>query len=59
MSISTAQVFLDTNRTIAPISPLLFGGFAEHMGRCVYEEAQNSKIEPKSEKDKQDDPARI
>jgi len=37
MSISTAQVFLDTNRTIAPISPLLFGGFAEHMGRCVYE----------------------
>lgn len=32
-----AQVLLDTNRTIAPISPLLFGGFAEHMGRCVYE----------------------
>src|SRR5512134_354641 len=32
-----AQVFLDTNRTIAPISPLLFGGFVEHMGRCVYE----------------------
>ena len=32
-----AQVFVDTNRTIAPISPLLFGGFAEHMGRCVYE----------------------
>jgi alpha-N-arabinofuranosidase len=37
MSTSTAQVFLDANRTIAPISPLLFGGFAEHMGRCVYE----------------------
>ncbi len=37
MSPSKAQVFLDTNRTIAPISPLLFGGFAEHMGRCVYE----------------------
>ena len=37
MSTSNAQVFLDTNRTIAPISPLLFGGFAEHMGRCVYE----------------------
>ena len=31
-----AQVFVDTNRTIAPISPLLFGGFAEHMGRCIY-----------------------
>jgi alpha-N-arabinofuranosidase len=37
MAISTAQVLLDTNRTIAPISPLLFGGFAEHMGRCIYE----------------------
>jgi alpha-N-arabinofuranosidase len=34
---TTAKVFLDTNRTIAPISPLLFGGFVEHMGRCVYE----------------------
>ncbi|MFN2284664.1 MAG: alpha-N-arabinofuranosidase, partial [Anaerolineae bacterium] len=32
-----AQIFLDTHRTIAPISPLLFGGFAEHMGRCIYE----------------------
>lgn len=37
MSILKAQVFLDSNRTIAPISPLLFGGFAEHMGRCIYE----------------------
>jgi alpha-N-arabinofuranosidase len=32
----SARVLLDTERTIAPISPLLFGGFAEHMGRCVY-----------------------
>jgi alpha-N-arabinofuranosidase len=32
-----AQVLLDGNRVIADISPLLFGGFAEHMGRCVYE----------------------
>src|SRR5688500_4943114 len=37
MSTVKAQVFLDTNRIIAPISPLLFGGFAEHMGRCIYE----------------------
>ena len=37
MSTSKAQIFIDTNRTIAPISPLLFGGFAEHMGRCIYE----------------------
>jgi alpha-N-arabinofuranosidase len=31
-----ARVTLDTERTIGTISPLLFGGFAEHMGRCVY-----------------------
>jgi alpha-N-arabinofuranosidase len=37
MSTYKAQVLLDRNRTIAPISPLLFGGFAEHMGRCIYE----------------------
>lgn len=37
MTTSNAKVFLDTNRTIAPISPWLFGGFAEHMGRCIYE----------------------
>jgi len=34
---SRAQVFVDTNRTISPISPLLFSGFIEHMGRAVYE----------------------
>jgi alpha-N-arabinofuranosidase len=34
---TTARIVLDTERTIAPISPLLFGGFVEHMGRCVYE----------------------
>ncbi|MBI9050149.1 MAG: hypothetical protein JEZ00_12060 [Anaerolineaceae bacterium] len=32
-----AQIFIDKNRKISSISPLLFGGFAEHMGRCVYE----------------------
>ncbi len=37
MSSLKAQIVLDVHRTIAPISPLLFGGFAEHMGRCVYE----------------------
>jgi alpha-N-arabinofuranosidase len=34
---SPAVIDLDTNRTISPISPLLFSGFAEHMGRCIYE----------------------
>src|SRR5688500_14055488 len=32
----TARVLLDNERTIGTISPRLFGGFAEHMGRCVY-----------------------
>lgn len=32
-----AQIYIDTNRVISAISPLLFSGFAEHMGRCVYE----------------------
>lgn len=37
MSNPSAQIYLDKNRTISEISPLLFGGFVEHMGRCVYE----------------------
>jgi alpha-L-arabinofuranosidase len=35
-SAKTARVTLDNERTVAPISRHLFGGFAEHMGRCVY-----------------------
>jgi alpha-N-arabinofuranosidase len=35
--VSKADVYLDTNRQISPISPLVFSGFAEHMGRCIYE----------------------
>ena len=31
-----ARIMLDNERTIGAISPLLFGGFAEHMGRCIY-----------------------
>lgn len=31
-----AHVYIDTNRVISPIAPLLFSGFAEHMGRCIY-----------------------
>lgn len=37
MTNSSAKIYLDASRTIAEISPLLFGGFVEHMGRCVYE----------------------
>lgn len=37
MSKKTASIYMDTNRTLGEISPLIFGGFAEHMGRCVYE----------------------
>lgn len=37
MSDQQAHIHIDVNRTVAEISPLLFGGFAEHMGRCIYE----------------------
>ena len=37
LSPAKAQVYLDTNRVISPISPLIFSGFAEHMGRAIYE----------------------
>lgn len=33
----SAHIYVDTNRVISPISPLLFSGFAEHMGRSIYE----------------------
>ena len=33
----TAQIFIDLDRSAGDISPLLFSGFAEHMGRCIYE----------------------
>jgi len=32
-----ATIYIDTNRVISTISPMLFSGFAEHMGRCIYE----------------------
>lgn len=32
-----ANIYIDTQRKISAISPLLFSGFAEHMGRCIYE----------------------
>src|SRR5262245_53495278 len=34
---SKASIHVDTNRVISPISPMLFSGFAEHMGRSIYE----------------------
>ncbi len=34
---STGRITIDTKRVISEISPLLFSGFAEHMGRCIYE----------------------
>ncbi|ABQ91872.1 alpha-N-arabinofuranosidase [Roseiflexus sp. RS-1] len=32
----SARIAIDEERVIGRISPLLFGGFIEHMGRCVY-----------------------
>ncbi len=34
---TSAHITIDTKRVISEISPLLFSGFAEHMGRCIYE----------------------
>lgn len=34
---SAARVSIDSKRVIGEISPLLFSGFAEHMGRCIYQ----------------------
>jgi alpha-N-arabinofuranosidase len=34
---SKAKLYIDTQRSISDISPLLFSGFAEHMGRTIYE----------------------
>ena len=31
-----ARIKIDPDRTIGEISPLLYGNFVEHLGRCVY-----------------------
>jgi alpha-N-arabinofuranosidase len=34
---ASARIAIDEERVIGRISPLLFGGFIEHMGRCIYQ----------------------
>jgi alpha-N-arabinofuranosidase len=34
---SSAKVYVDTRRTIAPLDRNLFGSFLEHLGRAIYE----------------------
>jgi len=36
VSAQNAKIKIDTDRTIGEISPLLYGNFVEHLGRCVY-----------------------
>jgi len=31
-----ATIALDKDFVVAPVDPRLFGGFVEHLGRCVY-----------------------
>lgn len=31
-----ARIKIDTDRTIGEVHPLVFGNFAEHLGRCIY-----------------------
>ena len=33
----SARVYVDSNRTIAPLDRKLFGSFLEHLGRAIYE----------------------
>jgi alpha-N-arabinofuranosidase len=33
---TTARIKIDTDRTIGQVDPLLFGNFAEHLGRMIY-----------------------
>src|SRR5512138_3109227 len=33
---ATARIKIDTDRTIGEVNPLLFGNFAEHLGRMIY-----------------------
>src|SRR5689334_12690581 len=32
----SASIAVDTDDVISPIPRTIFGGFAEHMGRCIY-----------------------
>lgn len=32
----TSSISLDARNTIADINPNIYGGFVEHMGRCIY-----------------------
>jgi alpha-L-arabinofuranosidase len=34
---TTARIYVDTRRTIAPLDRNLFGSFLEHLGRAIYE----------------------
>jgi len=34
--VSQARIKIDTDRTIGEVNPLLFGNFAEHLGRMIY-----------------------
>src|SRR5216684_3581446 len=32
----SARIKIDTDRVIGKVDPLVFGNFAEHLGRCIY-----------------------
>jgi len=36
MPLAPARIEIDLDRTIGEVPPFLFGGFAEHFGRCIY-----------------------
>jgi alpha-N-arabinofuranosidase len=36
MSVQTARVKIDLDQAVAPVDRRIFGGFIEHLGRCIY-----------------------
>src|SRR5688572_4449051 len=36
LSAASIEVKLDATKTGAPINPLIYGQFIEHLGRCIY-----------------------
>lgn len=50
VSAQNAKIKIDTDRTIGEISPLIYGNFVEHLGRCVYGGIYDPKS-PLSDKD--------
>lgn len=50
MADATATITINTEDVIAAVPPTIFGGFVEHMGRCVYEGIYDPKSKQADER---------